>query len=481
MEPQKPEENKTIRRILIAAAVLCLACFAGGFSIAVLSQRAADGNTGELGKLEKIYSLLQNKWYYAKDHPDLSTELIENAISGMTILEDDAHTNYFSLEQAQAFSSSLAGSNVGIGVSFYPGENGEMVVRSVFVNSTADQAGIEPGDVIVQVQDQEAGSLESEDLVSYIKSFEGKNMDLKIVRDGSERTVTVTPGSYDTTVSVTNEDGYGIITLNSFSENSGTEFAEAARRVQAAGNKDLILDLRNNSGGYLSAAREIASTLLPEDSVIFLEETADGNRKELKTDGSFEQVPFEHIYILQNGGSASASEVLIGALQDNFGKDVVTTIGQTTYGKGTEQVSIPFSDGTSLKYTMAQWYTPDGTSINLKGFEPDVPVELEDVQTVRYAGMEDESFKGDEVHPNAKAVQIYLNYLGYPVTRQDEYFAPASAQALKRFEADAGLEADGIVDQETLDALVKAVGAKMNAAGADGDPDLKKAMELAAE
>lgn len=180
------------------------------------------------------------------------------------------------------------------------------------------------------------------------------------------------------------------------------------------------------------------------------------------TDGSFAQMDFDNIYVLQNENSASASEVLIGALKDNLG-DKVTTVGTTTYGKGTEQTSIPFTDGTSLKYTIAEWLTPSGESVNNKGIEPDVKVESDNVGSVRYTLMEeDEVIEPDTVAPNARPVQIYLQYLDYPADRTDEYFSVTSSEALKQFQQDHGLEATGKVNQETLDALLAEVGLRLN-------------------
>jgi carboxyl-terminal processing protease len=353
---------------------------------------------------------------------------------------------------------------VGIGVSFYQGDDGQMVVRQVFINSTAEAAGLQPGDEIIQVGELNTAETSTDDLVSYIKGNEGNTLTLQVVRDGETIEMDVTPGTYDATVSARMEGTTGIVSLASFSENSGRDFAAALEKLKAAGATDLVIDLRDNSGGYLSAARDILSSLLPDDTVIFVEQLADGTQKSLTTTTNYDQIEFDQIAILQNENSASASEVLIGALKDNLGSDKVVTVGTTTYGKGTEQVTVPFSDGTSIKYTIAEWLTPNGTSINGVGFTPDIEVQESEVRTVRYALMDEnsESFGADQVNANAKAVQIYLSYLGYPADRTDEYFSAASAAALALFQQDQGLEATGVVDSETFNALVSAVGLELN-------------------
>ena len=152
----------------------------------------------------------------------------------------------------------------------------------------------------------------------------------------------------------------------------------------------------------------------------------------------------DKIVVLQNENTASASEVLIGALKDNLG-DKVTTVGTTSYGKGTEQVTVPFSDGTSFKYTIAHWYTPNGTSINKKGFKPDIKVELGEAKTTSYYKFKKKDvIKKDSVDDNAKALQVYLQYLGYNVDRTDTYFSNTSSQGLANFQQDHGLEVTAV-------------------------------------
>lgn len=480
---KKVDQTKMTRKkpwLPWAIAGGCAACFGLGLLIAMaLPAGNSNGSSKELAKFEEAYGILKNDWYYAKDDEDIDSRLIEQALGGMTSLEEDRHTNYFSLEQAHAFKDSLAGSNVGIGVSFYPGDDGQMIVKEVYVNSTADRAGIEPGDEIIRVGDKEAGSLSTDELVEYIKSHDGKSLDLQVRRGDETLDLNVTPGTFDSTVSERVIDNVGIIDLSSFSADSGKDFTDAIGRVQKEGVKYLVLDLRNNTGGYLSAAEQIASSFLPDDTTIFIEDLKDGTQKTLKTDKKYAQIDFDHIYILQNGNTASASEVLIGALKDNM-PDKVTTIGTNTYGKGTEQVTVPFDDGTSLKYTIAQWLTPNGTSINKVGFKPDVEVMEDEVSTVGYAPLGEEdvlSIGPDTVAPNAAAVQVYLRYLGYPAERSDTYFSLASSEALKQFQSDNGLEPTGIVDNATFEKLLEVVGRRLNADAAN-DKALNMALEI---
>lgn len=448
---------------------LCVFCFsAGALANRIIMEKSLDAiggeisDDGEMQKFQDIYETLATKWYFSKDMQDPKKELLEKAITGMSTLEQDPHTNYFSLEEAEAFTQHLSGSNVGIGVSFYPNASGSMTVRSVFTNSAADKAGLLPGDVVLKVDDLVIADTSDEDLVAYIQDHNEKAMNLQVDRGGTILNMEVVPGSYNSTVAMKENGSMGVVEVSVFGENTGKDFSDALKRLKDDGINTLVLDLRDNSGGYLSAAMDMAASLLGKDKVVFQEKTLDGNVTSYATDGSFAQMDFDKIYVLQNENSASASEVLIGALKDNLG-DKVTTVGTTTYGKGTEQTSIPFTDGTSLKYTIAEWLTPDGESVNGKGIDPDVKVDSTSVGSVRYTVMEeDEVIEPDTVAPNARPVQIYLQYLGYPADREDEYFSVTSSEALKQFQLDHGLEATGSVDQKTFDELLSAVGLKLN-------------------
>lgn len=472
------DREKKIRQRIIVIAALCLLFFVMGMSIPLLMKKPSSESNTEMDKFETVYNLLTDKWYYANQVEELDNILIEKAISGMTMLEEDPHTNYFSLQEAEAFSQALSGSNVGVGFVYSPDDNSNFVIQDVFVGSSADTAGLQRGDIITQVDSMVCSENPSEDIVAYIQKKEGKQINVKFTRDGNEESVKVTPGSYDTTVICRMHDDYAEIILSSFSEKTGETMAAALGRVQKAGIKKLILDLRDNTGGYLSAEVDVASSFLPEKTVVYKEKLADGTIKEYKTNDTYGQVELDQIVILQNENTASASEALIGALKDII-PDKITTVGLKTYGKGTEQVSIAFKDGTSIKYTVAEWLTPNETSINNVGFEPDVPVDSILVASVDYTEMaEDESFGPDSVHYNATALQTFLDFLGYPVDRTDMYFSPASSQSLAQFQAENGLEATGVCDYQTWEVLKDKVVKEYNARKESMDEQRNKAIEL---
>lgn len=467
-------KNKKKQTIIVTA--LCLVCFMAGILVPIIYQRASGSSSDS--KMDYIKKVLENDWYYADQVEDLDSLLMEQALTGMTTLDIDPHTNYFSLEQAKQFSSSLQGTSTGLGIQFYQQEDGNIYVKYVFINSTTDDAGLKSGDVITKIGDLDLTHSTTDEIATYIQDREGKTIDVDYVRDGQTTSVKLTPSEYDSTVICNIYDGYGEIILNSFSSHSGDDVADAMARLKDAGIPKIILDLRNNTGGYLSAAIEIASTFLPSDTVVFYEEDKDKNITEVKTDDSYGQIEIDQIVVLQNDQTASASEALIGALKSHL-KDKVTLVGQTTYGKGTEQTTVPFEDGTSIKYTVARWLTPDKESIHEKGFEPDVAVEDTSIGSVNYTEMkEDDVIVADKVCINASALQRFLQYLGYNVDRTDSYFSKVSSDALKQFQKDQGIAPTGNCDYNTWEKLLDMISQEYSKNSINDDVVRNRAIEL---
>ena len=464
--------SKKLKGIILA---LCLVSFGLGILIPTLINKS--NTSQEEQKFQKIYEILKNDWYFSDDVKDVDNKLLEQAIEGMTSLKKDPHTNYFNLEQAKEYQSDLEGSSVGLGFSYYENAAGNIVVTNVYLDSAAEQAGLQRGDEITAVD-----SVSCQDglkkVVKYIQSKEKQTILIKLTRNGNNKIVKAKPDTFDTTVAVEIVDDYGFVTLNSFSSQTGEDFAKAMKRLSNKGIHKMILDLRNNTGGYLTAAIDVASSLLPSGSVVLQEKEKGNSYVKRTTNKAYKQVKMDQIVVLQNGSTASASEALIGALRDNL-SDKVTTVGTTTYGKGTEQTQESFDDGTSIKYTVGKWYTPNRKNINNKGFEPDVKVDAEQASSVTYEKMKKKDvIEADTVSVNAKALQVYLQYLGYEVDRTDEYFSQTSSEALKQFQEDQGLEVSGNCDYQTFKRLTTCVNAKLQGNELSEDPQILKAVEV---
>ena len=159
--------NKKSQKLLII--LLCVICFGAGVSVPIVLNKATSSDSKEREKLDTIYSILNSDWYYSNKIKNLDSKLMEQAITGMTTLDKDIHTNYFNLEQAKAFSSSLEGSNVGLGISFYLNENKNFVVSNVYINSTADKKGLKPNDEIVSLDDLICSENDSDTIIKYME------------------------------------------------------------------------------------------------------------------------------------------------------------------------------------------------------------------------------------------------------------------------------------------------------------------------
>ena len=478
--PDEIAAEKRERRKKLAIVCSCLLFFAAGFFVsrATESPAVSDERSLQMEKLESVYALMNEQWYFGKDNDQLSSDLLEQAIAAMAQSDVDAHTEYMSLEDAQSFSATLEGTFVGVGLQFYQNSADAYIVADVFENSPAQKAGIQRGDRLMMVEGTSCDALSSDEIKAMLTQKEGESVTLVIERLGKTHTIQVTPALVDNSVIAYVEEGYGYVRLASFSENSAADMESALKRISESGETKLILDLRDNGGGYLSAALDIAKYFLPKGTVVFQSEDRSGNRSEYVLEETYTPFAFDQIVILMNANTASASEALISALDDNLGERVLL-VGNTTYGKGTMQTSVPFSDGTSLKYTTAQWFSSKGTVINGVGIQPDVEVSLDAARSIAMPiYKQDVHVEEDEVADIAKPVQIYLRFLGYDADREDAYFSPQSTAALRQFEKDYGLQSDGVIDNETAQALANAAAIYWNENEAQLDTQMRKAVEL---
>lgn len=297
--------------------------------------------------------------------------LLNGAIKGMASSLNDPYTVYMDEKEFKKFNMSNSGLRVGIGVTISV-QNDKVTITDVEEGNPAEEAGLKPGDVIEKVEGQEVGN-DSSKAVSLIGNS-GESVNLTILRDDQTFDVTL-PKKEIKTTSVESEmvnDKVGYIKLKSFNEDSSEEFINALNDLKNQGMKGLIFDLRNNGGGFLSEAENIGSQFIPKDEVIT---TLDNKYNDKKTSvskgGIAEGMP---VVLLVNGNTASASEVVTGALRDY---KIAEIVGENTYGKGVAQSTFEIkpTDG-GLKVTVDNFYTPNGENINKVGIKPDYEVKL---------------------------------------------------------------------------------------------------------
>jgi carboxyl-terminal processing protease len=302
--------------------------------------------------------------------------MIEGMYSGIVASLGDPYSVYYTAEEWESLMEDTEGIYYGIGAYLSLDEaTGLAKISGVIADTPAEEAGLRENDIIYQVDGESIQGLELSEIVTKVKGKEGTTVHLTIIRDGEtdyleldvERrqieTPTVTYEMYD------NEIGY--IQIKEFDEVTTDQFIEALDAVKAADAKGLILDLRGNPGGSLPVVVEIARNILPEGRIVYTEDKY-GEQEEYTCDGKNElQIP---LVVLVNGNSASASEILAGAIKD-YNKG--TLIGTTTFGKGIVQRVLPLTDGTAMKLTISAYYTPNGNNIHGIGIEPDIECELD--------------------------------------------------------------------------------------------------------
>jgi len=303
-------------------------------------------------------------------------DMVYGAIQGMVNALDDPYTVYKTPEETRDFDNDLEGKMEGIGA-LIDGREGVFKIASTLKDSPAQKAGLMPDDIIFKVDGESVVDLTIFELVGKIRGKKGTPVVLTIIREelSEPMEVKIIRDSIKIdSVSVENlDDGIVYISVNQFNEDTGIKFSQAISDLLLKEPKGIIIDLRSNGGGYLETAIDILSHLLPTDEVaVILKEKEGEDKKELTRNAS--KVLDIPLVILVNQESASASEIVAGAIKD-YKRGVI--MGTKTFGKGSVQEIEHFSDKSSLKVTIAKWYTPNDISIDKVGLEPDILVELD--------------------------------------------------------------------------------------------------------
>ena len=297
------------------------------------------------------------------------------AIEGMLdSLGDDGHTRFLTPEQRKQNDQSLSGTYVGIGVQLEE-KNGEVVVAAPIDGSPAEEAGISSDDVLLAVDGESVRGDEVSEVVEKVKGPEGTSVEVTLRHEGERRTYKLQRAEIDSPVAswaLIPGTNVGLVLLSSFSDDSAQELQNAFEEAKAAGARRFILDLRNNPGGRLDQAVEMAGYFLEPESVVYIRKDASGEREEIKVEGDPESTEAP-LAVVVDGGTASSAEILAGALRDN---DRAPVVGETTFGTGTVLSEFVLSDGSSILLGVAEWLTPDGDFIRNTGITPDLRVPL---------------------------------------------------------------------------------------------------------
>lgn len=455
--------KKSTAAFMIVAALLCgslltlgvtgYSNFTGQAAGQGLVQAITGGglSTEESKKLGTALDLIEGNFYEDVER----SKLIDGALNGMMQALGDPYSNYMGQETARQFEESIQGSFTGIGAEV-SSENGKVVVVSPIKGSPAEKAGVQPKDIILSVNGESLEGLDLNEAVNKIRGPKGTEAVLEIQRGGASSAVKMTivrdNVKLETVYAEMKEDGVGVIEVTQFSQNTGERFQEELAKLEKQGMKGLVIDVRNDPGGVLPVVIEMAEQFVPKGKAIVQVESKDKTREVSKSNGSGKEYP---VVVLINKGSASASEILAGALQQSAG---AVLVGEHSFGKGTVQTSFDrqLADGSLLKITIAKWLTPDGSWIHEKGIEPDISIEQPDYFTVAPIDKE-ATLQYNMNSEDVRNAQIMLDGLGYNPGRKDGYFDVNTKNAVKKFQTASKLTANGVVDAKTAEALEAAL------------------------
>lgn len=321
-------------------------------------------------KMNQIFSILDKYYMNGYNKNDAQDYMYYGLLSSL----GDPYTSYMDKKTFTSFMEQTEGEYIGIGTVISVDENdGRLVIVSPYENSPAAKAGILPGDKILSVDNLSASKENYEQIVKNLKGAAGTTAKIKIIRPAKNNKVlefNVVREKIDIpTVSHKVFDNIGYLRITNFDKNTYEQFVNAYNSISKNNLKGLIIDLRNNPGGLLDSVVKIADELVPKDCIVYTEDK-NGNKKFIYSDDKYIKLP---LVVLVNGNSASASEVLSGAIKD-LKRGIL--VGSKTFGKGLVQNLFPLRDGSAVKVTVAKYYTPAGICINGKGIEPDYKIEL---------------------------------------------------------------------------------------------------------
>ena len=388
--------NKKYLYIVIALIVLVsIPVYCSTVNKKVVEKESAGHfkDSDDLTKITDAINLIQNL-FVGKSDPT-KKELYQAAIAGMVNSLNDPYSEYFSKEDFESFSEDMDGNYVGVGMSIDKKKGEPLVVVSPFIGSPASKAGMKIGDKVIKVDNKDIIALTSTDAVKLLKGEKGTKVVLDVIREGTKGTFKVEiirdEIKLEFVESKMLDNKVGYVSLLRFGNNTGQEIEAHIKKLQAQGMKSLIFDLRSNPGGSLGEAQDISSLFIKQKLVVLLK-YKDGSKKEYNR--TFQNLGDFPLVVLVNGGSASASEIVTGALKD-YKRALI--IGEKTFGKGIVQQIIPIGDGEAIKLTIAQYFTPKGNYIHEKGIEPDIKVEMNEILAIKGYANDSEEAKANRM------------------------------------------------------------------------------------
>lgn len=439
------KKNNKVLYGVICSLVLVFAIFLSIAGTSVYYKVFYAGENNYL-LLDKVYDELDQNYYKELDED----VLYDGAVKGMVEALDDPYSSYMDPEETEQFKLMIENQFVGIGVQIEQTLSGVYITK-VYEDSPAEKAGLAEGDIFSTVNGDDVLELAVDELSSLVRGPEGSEVEIGVKRAGEEEDLTfkivrTSIELVDLTYGLVGDnDEIGYIKINDFTGDIYEQFNNAYKDLKLKDIDSLIIDVRDNGGGYLDQVLKIVDMFVDDSKPIYQEKVKDKITDEVYGNKSKEEI---EVAILINENSASASELLAGSLSEINGSKL---IGTTTFGKGTAQTTKEYSNESSLKYTYAQWLTPDGNWINDVGIAPDKEVELNESFSLRKVLISD-TLEFDQVGDQVVNAQKILAALGYE-TRIDGYYGDDTTAAVSKFQEANTLSITGIIDMETANKL----------------------------
>ena len=474
--PDEIEREKRKRRRKIILVITIVLSFGFGWQLnSILRKQKVYVGFKETSRFDNVYNDVLNYWYFIDQYENPKDELIDHAIKGMLEQNEDPHTSYLTEQESEGLQQSINRDFEGIGVQYQAGESN--LVTRVFKGSPAEKAGVLPGDIIYKVDGETIEGLDSDEIRDKILGESGTTVNVEFIRKGEHVKFDIKRDKIHALVwGELVAENVAYLEITSFGNNLAENIKLYLDDMIKEGADRLIIDLRNNGGGYLKAIEEISPIFFENNDVVYQEDHREKENKIYNVSRSEKiNYPFKKIVILQNENSASASEVLTLAMRENLNTEVV---GVTSYGKGTIQVQKRYQDKSVLKLTVAKWLSPNGNNIDQIGIEPDVEVRLADIFYEPFVELDDEQIKYDTVHDSVAYVQKALEYLGEHNGRTDGYFDDKTLLALNNFQSKNNYEKTDYIDKDLMVKVYSAVVSDWSLNQEDRDIQMHKAIEV---
>lgn len=445
------KQPKTVKRTTLIWSIIIALLVGGGlaYGVAYVQTRAvisqAQSTTASMQKIQAVYSTIEDNYY----KPVSAQKVTNGAIKGMISSLNDPFSEYLDKTDATSLNNQISSSFSGIGAEVQ--KSGQYIkIISPIKGIPAKKAGLQPGDLIIAVNDKSIAGKSVTEAVSLMRGKIGTKVTLTLKRNNKDfkQTLTREKIPVNTVNSRVINKKIGYIQITSVSERTASELKTALKNLDKKGVKSYVLDVRDNPGGLMDQALKMSSMFLKNGKVIMRVQAKTGQQQVYKAgkkyDGGYKVT--KPVAVLMNGGSASAAEIFAGALHQSANAPL---IGTQSYGKGTVQTVSDFKDKSEMKITIAKWLTPNGSWINKKGLTPTYKADYP-----KYAYLQlintDKTYKIEDVSTQVKTLQKELKALGYFEGKTNGYFGKTTQTAVEAYQQKNKLTVTGTADSKTI-------------------------------